>query len=99
MLATYSTLALIACALAFPAPLPTSSIKADLGEGLGLNIDPAEVLNNVEKLFEQTCHDICLKTFPEEGPKQDYCMKICHRHSGSGDSDQDSGMYENSLSV
>lgn len=36
-----------------------------------------EMLDYIHSLFEKTCHNLCLKKFPQDGPRQEACMKIC----------------------
>ncbi|KAH9903768.1 hypothetical protein F4778DRAFT_781151 [Xylariomycetidae sp. FL2044] len=101
MRGTYGLLvALAAAATALPAhgKFGGGNIKADtkgngtitaddnkMGHDLG--VDPKEVLAQIQDLFEQTCHKVCLMKFPEAGPKQDFCMRICHHNHPDSDHD------------
>ncbi|KAI1375482.1 hypothetical protein F4677DRAFT_422991 [Hypoxylon crocopeplum] len=79
-------LALIAVSTAQPVPLPSNSVSNS-------QVDPSKVLDQIEHLFEQTCHNTCLQLFPEESPDQDYCMDICHhRHPDSSHNSTDLSM-------
>ena len=40
-----------------------------------------DIMDYIENIFEKTCHNLCLKRFPEAGPAQDKCMSICRSFS------------------
>ncbi|CAJ2500149.1 Uu.00g030020.m01.CDS01 [Anthostomella pinea] len=71
----------------YPTPTPAGGKKAHLDSST-----KQDVLNQAQDLFEQTCHNICLQKFPQAGPKQDYCMKICHHKHPNSDMNDDMDM-------
>ncbi|KAI1138307.1 hypothetical protein F5Y05DRAFT_385760 [Hypoxylon sp. FL0543] len=74
-------LGLIALGAALPAPVPNYDIKMEVRSDPDPSIDWKNVLDQIEQAFETTCHNTCMKLFPEEGNNQDYCMEICRESS------------------
>ncbi|KAI0377574.1 hypothetical protein F5Y04DRAFT_264145 [Hypomontagnella monticulosa] len=62
---------------AFPTPSPPANQGTDVISRSN-KINPDDALQKIQTLFEDTCHETCLKVFPDEGNYHDKCMKICH---------------------
>ena len=69
MRATLVFVALLTVASGLPAHLKVDKLKA--------HESSKDILEYIESLFEKTCHNLCLKRFPEAGAAQDKCMSIC----------------------
>ncbi|KAI0015700.1 hypothetical protein F4780DRAFT_783908 [Xylariomycetidae sp. FL0641] len=94
MRVAYTFLALVGAAAALPLGELWEEAKAKFEAKTGIDLDPNDLLDSIENTYTETCHKTCLKIFPDAGPKQDYCMTICHhKHSDSdGEGDGDDGM-------
>lgn len=70
---------LVVVVTALPAPSLGANNKADLISRSNAKVNPDDALQKIQTLFEDTCHNTCLKVFPDEGTYHDKCMKICRK--------------------
>ncbi|KAI1806341.1 hypothetical protein F4811DRAFT_511804 [Daldinia bambusicola] len=84
---------LIATSRALPTPFPDGNSNADFALGPISRLNPSEVINQLQQLIENTCHNACMQLFPNEGPSHESCMNICHhKQSNPDNTSPDSGM-------